>query len=469
MRPSLWQILRSLFAVALIATGGWLLWPEGSNLSQNDTREEVLLWHFWGGQDLDVVRDVVNRFNASQTQYRVREIAMPGNNLRAKLFLSSAGGEPPDLVNIDDPVIADWYDLGLLHSIEQIAGAQAAQAIAQALFPAARELSTADGRLIGICNGLDVRALYINQTFLAEQGWEFPQTLEQLDRLGERVRDAGWQQPRFAFLPPPRRILFFTYLFGGQIWDPIKREPSLDSPEVVAALEWMQGYSRRFGPDEVAAYRQSDQSLPGKSFPLLPQTDRQLSGRYLFALDGQWRTRDLRAFSQRRSEQGLPSPDFSVHPFPLPQTTETLEPQPPAGWVNGNVFVFPKRARSSAGALEFAKFWIGLQTPEQAARTCRAGGWIPVSPEVVKTPEFQSFLKTDPLFRQFVSLASSPRMLPTPTIRGASYLVRLLEATAERVSGNPNLSAAEELRAANEEFKQYQQSLRSPTSRGECP
>lgn len=46
---------------------------------------------------------------------------MPGNNLQAKIFLSVAGGDSPDLVNQDDPVIPDWAHRGVIHSLEDIA------------------------------------------------------------------------------------------------------------------------------------------------------------------------------------------------------------------------------------------------------------------------------------------------------------------------------------------------------------
>lgn len=380
---------------------------------------------------------------------------MPGNNLRAKLFLSSTGGAPPDLVNIDDPVIADWEELGLLQTVAEIAGESAAEAIAQQLFPAARELSSSGGRLVGICNGLDVRALFFNRSFLEERGWAVPRTLAELDSLGERVRALGLDQPRFAFLPPPRRILFFAYLFGAEVWDRERLRPNLDSPELIAAAEWLQSYSQRYDADQVAAYRQTDQSLPGKSFPLLPQTADQMTGRYLFSLDGQWRVRDLQAFREQRAALGLPQPEFDVLPFPPPASSAESAGSAPAGWVNGNVFVFPRGARSSAGALAFAKFWIGLDNPAAAAQTCLAGGWIPVLPNVVAEPSFAAELEREPLFRRFVELAESPGMRPTPAVRGAAYLVRVLESTAERLASDSRLSAREALREANQELEVY--------------
>lgn len=468
MTTSSWPIRTWILLGLMLAAGGWLMVPERAREPAQGNREEVMLWHFWGGADLDVVRDVVRRFNAAQAQYFVREIAMPGNNLRAKLFLSSTGGAPPDLVNIDDPVIADWEELGLLRTVAEIAGAAEAEAIAQSLFPAARELSSSAGRLVGICNGLDVRALYYNQTFLEERGWAVPRTLEELDALGEQVHALGLDQPRFAFLPPPRRILFFAYLFGAQVWDSERSRPNLDSTELIQAAEWLQAYSRRYGDDQVAAYRQTDQSLPGKSFPLLPQTAEQLTGRYLFSLDGQWRVRDVRAFRDQRAALGQRQPEFDVIPFPPPAGLARSTASAPPGWVNGNVFVFPRGARNSAGALAFAKFWIGRDDPAEAARTCLTGGWIPVLPEVVAEPQFAAELEREPLFRRFVELAESPGMRPTPAVRGAAYLLRVLESTAERLASDSRLSAGEVLREANRELEVYFSGLpRLPVRRGE--
>jgi multiple sugar transport system substrate-binding protein len=448
-------------ALSLLVAFVWLLRGEKTERAKADGRTEVVLWHFWGGADLEVIRDVVARFNAAQADYRVREIAMPGNNLRAKLFLSAAGGEPPDLINIDDPVVADWYELGLLSSVDEIAGVEEAEEISEQLFPAARQLSSYSGKLVGICNGLDVRALYFNRSFLEQQGWAVPKTLEELDQLNEQVGKLGLSQPRFAFLPAPRRALFFVNLFGGSVWDFSAGRPQLDSPAAVASLAWLQDYSRRYGVGDVAAYRQSDQSLPGKVFPLLPQADDQQVGRYLFSLDGQWRVRDLQAFRKQRSARGLSSPEFDVIPLPPPSSAQVKNAAEPGGWVNGNVFVFPRGGRNSSGAIAFAKFWIGLSNSQTAAEIAIAGGWIPVTPAVVFEAKYRAALAADPIFRQFVQLASSPQLQPTPVVRGAGYLQRLLESTAERVASDPSLSPEQELKAANQQLEDYLQSLSS--------
>ena len=115
-------------------------------------REEVVFWHFWSGADGKVVDQIVQRFNRSQDQYFVRAVSMPGNNFDMKLFLAITGGDPPDLINQDDPIVADWAHRGALYSMEEIASAEEVDRMKQWLLPVARSLGEYDGKLFAVCN-----------------------------------------------------------------------------------------------------------------------------------------------------------------------------------------------------------------------------------------------------------------------------------------------------------------------------
>jgi hypothetical protein len=82
-----------------------------------------------------------------------------------------------------------------------------------------------------------------------------------------------------------------------------------------------------------------------------------------------------------------------------------------------------------------------------------------VLPQVVAEPLFLTELEREPLFRQFVDLASSPGMRPTPAVRGAAYLTRVLESTAERIASDSRLSAAAAFQSAQQELKTYLSAL----------
>ena len=386
-------------------------------------RREVLFWHFWGGADRMTVDRVVERFNRSQQRHFVRAVAMPGNNLDLKLFLAVTGGSPPDLVNQDDPIMADWAERGALTPLDEIATSDELARLNRWLVPAARRLGTYRGRMYGLCNGLDVRALYYNKTVLDEYRMSAPQDLEDLNRIARdtTVRDEQGRYVRFGYLPDPRRLWAWGVVFGGDFYDAQHNRVTANESAVVAALDWMTEFRRVYGTVEIASFRRGDQSLPGKPFPLL-------AGRYVLLMDGQWRVRDITASQAEQVRRGLPVTQYGVCPLPSPKTGRT-----DAGWVNGNFFLVPRGAGNTDGAWEFMKFWSGFDGHEsEAALTCVQGGWIPVSRRVVDEPKFAEFLNEQPLFAEFVRLAAAEYQVPTPVIPGAPFFQRNIIESAQR-------------------------------------
>lgn len=450
------RLLIAMVAMVAVAGSLRLMQPGEPEWTEPPAgRKIVTFWHFWGGEDRDVVDSVARRFNASQDEYFVKAIAIPGNNLQAKLFLSIAGGDPPDLVNQDDPVIADWALRGLIRPIDSLLDAADRKRLTTFLFPSAQRLGEFDGNVYGICNGLDIRALYYNKTALADRGLAAPTTPLDLRRIAEAFHDpdaADTGITTFGYLPDSRRIWAWGYVFGGQFFDARGRSPdktlpgpTLTDPAIVAAARWMQGFAKAYGADLLNRFRAGDQSLPGKTFPLLPVTDEEQIGRYAVVMDGQWRTRDIRKFLQRRTKEGIAAPEFGVCPLPAPPGGKT-----DAGWVNGNFFIVPSNAKCPDGAIAFARFWIGMDDPDEAAETCVAGGWIPVSEEVVATDRFQEYLAEDPLFAEFVRLAGSPNQFPIPVVPGASALKRAVEQAGARLLSHPDETPEAILREAGE-------------------
>lgn len=405
--------LKQLAAVALLAAVAILAFRENarSRFELPAGRSEVIFWHFWGGKDRPVVEEICERFNASQSEFFVRPIAMPGNNLDLKFFLSVAGGDPPDLLNQDDPIVADWAERGALVPLDELATADEIAQLQTWLFPAAREIGSYQDRLYALCNGLDIRALYYNADVLAEHHLEPPRTIAQLDHAATTIAppQAG-PRARYGYLPDPRRLWSWGIVFGGQFYDPQSGRVTADSSPVVAALDWMASYSRRYGADQVARFRKGDQALPGAAFPLL-------EGRYAMIMDGQWRVAEIAAVQDAAKKRGERVPQYGVVPLPPPNGGVAN-----AGWVNGNFFVVPRGAKNPRGAWAFMKFWSGFGGHEaEAARTCAGGGWIPASQQVVDQPRFQEYLASYPLFRTFVELAGSPHQVPTPHVPGAQF------------------------------------------------
>ena len=423
-----------------------------------DARQEVVFWHFWGGRDRPVVEEIVARFNASQDEYVVRAVAMPGNNLDLKFFLAVAGGDPPDLLNQDDAIVADWAHRGALTPLDELAPGEEVAELEAWLFPAARRLATYDDRLYALPNGLDVRALYYNATWLDELGLAPPETIEDLDALAERIAPAGTSPlTRVGYLPDPRRLWAWGPVFGGRFFDPSAASPgsqvTADCKENLAALDWMASYRDRYGAESVANFRTGDQALTGSSFPLLN------GRRYAAIMDGQWRVRDIAEAAKAARAYGREMDDFGVAPLPYPDGG-----RPNAGWVNGNFFIVPRGAKVPDGAWQFMKFWSGFGAEAEAARACVAGGWVPVSGRVVEQPEFQDFLDKTPLFRPFVELASSENQFPRPPLPVASFYDREVTAAAQDVMYR-GAAAGERLRQAADRVRQQLQAVSDASDR----
>ena len=154
-------------------------------------------------------------------------------------------------------------------------------------------------------------------------------------------------------------------------------------------------------------------------------------------MDGQWRVRDIRAAQTRQRETNQPVTQYGVCPLPPPESG-----RPNAGWANGNLFIVPRGARQTSGAWAFMKFWSGFENHEaEAATTCVAGGWIPVSARVASQPEFDKFLQAEPLFAKFVELSASSNQIPIPVIPAAGYFDRQIKAAGEKVLLDPGVKS----------------------------
>ena len=430
---------------------------------QHELRQHVVFWHFWGGDDRDIVDDVVQKFNDSQSKYWVRAIAMPGNNLDTKLFLSIAGGDPPDLVNQDDPIVADWAYRGIITPFDEFVPAQELAATNQSLVPAARNLGRFDDKTFAVANGLDIRAFLYNKSFLDQRGLVAPETIKEFDAICQEISPPGSaRREYFAYLPDARRLWTWAYVFGGDFLE--NGQLKITFEENRNALEWMQQFSRWYGPDEIAAFRRGDQSLPGKTFPLLPVADDQMVGRYVFALAGQWNARDVQQFIENRQSKGLPCPRFAVCPLPAP-TAGRIH----SGWVNGNVFVVPRGADAKQGAWEFVQFWIGEKDVEIAATTCAKGGWIPVTRQVARSDVFVEFMNANPIFGKYVELSQSKNLLPYPMVPGAPFLVRRINTMTEIALEHPNRSVDPMMDEAEKVIRDHIRQIERNYSKGDQP
>jgi len=411
------KIRSAVLLVALIAMGGWGLMAAlrlASEQQVAEGRERVVFWHFWGGSQRAAVRDIVERFNASQADYWVEEIAVPGQNLDMKFFMALAGGDFPDVVNQDEQIIAQWAQSGVLMPIRELAAGEAEyDRLLSWLNPAARNIGTYERELFALCNAIDIRALFYRDDVLLESP---PGSSAELDQIAKRQSD---DPSRIPFLPDDRRLWAWGIVFGGDFFDESTGQVTANDPRIVEALEWMVSYTEFHGLSQIRAFRSTNREAGAGSMLI--------DGRYALMMDGQWRVAELDEYNVRAAAEGRETIGYGVVPLPAPSNGRDR-----AGWANGNFFVVPRGCRNPQGAWEFMKFWSGFGgNEEQAAITAAAGGWIPASRRVVERAAFQKYLQQHPDFRLFVELAESPHQQPTPAIPVQAYFYERVNLAAE--------------------------------------
>ncbi|MCA9117791.1 MAG: extracellular solute-binding protein [Planctomycetaceae bacterium] len=421
-RGSLRTAGRAVLVLLLVVVG---VWAGGTVLHDPQLdlpagRERVVFWHFWGGAERDVVRQVVDRFNRSQSRYHVEEVPVPGQNLDMKFYMSLAGGDAPDLLNQDDQVVAQWAARGVLTPLRELTESDAEYRELQGwLSPSAARIGEWNGELYALCNAIDIRAMLYRADVL--QGQPPPVTIEEFTQLAMVESETP---DRIRYVPDDRRLWAWGVAFGGSFYDEQTRTVTANDPRIVAALEWMTSFTKFHGVEAIRAFRSINREAGAGSMLL--------DGRYGLMMDGQWRVPELDAALKSTASAGSVAATAGIGRYavgPLPSPAGGRER---AGWVNGNFFVVPLGANCPRGAWEFMKFWSGFGGNErEAALTAASGGWIPASPAVIRQPVFQKLLGEHPQFRTFVELAASENQLPTPATPVQAYFYERVNRAAE--------------------------------------
>src|SRR6185437_16220289 len=97
------------------------------------------------------------------------------------------------------------------------------------------------------------------------------------------TRNADGRVIDLGFIPqePGWYVYELPYWFGGELYDRRTRKLTLNSPECIRAFNWIEGFSKRLGPDAITDFRDSSGTFnsPQNAF---------LTGHAAMVLQGPW-------------------------------------------------------------------------------------------------------------------------------------------------------------------------------------
>ncbi|MCR2821474.1 ABC transporter substrate-binding protein [Lederbergia panacisoli] len=392
----------------------------GSSSKNNSSKDgdgvvEVTYWHMWTGDWKKLIDDLVNEFNESHPNIRVKALSIAGD-ADSKFLTAQAGGNPPDVMTQWNQVIPSWAEKGAILSLEEYISGSAPE-LKDWMYPVVAEIGSYKGEMYAVPFSMDAFAMFYNKDVFKEVGLDPenpPKTIEELDAMQDQLwkMDSRGLIDRVGFMPGG--ITLWGPAFGSQ-WADADGNITATHENNLQALQWFESYTKKYDPMKVASFNKSmgDNTI-NSTWPFLGE-------KTVFDVDGMWRLLDL--------EKYAPDLDYGVIPLPYPEDNG----KPNSSWVGGNYNIIPKGAKHPEEAWEFILWLTGYKNEDWAGEMLPKGGWIPASPKITETAGYQDFMNEIPARKVFVDLFNSDNVQITPVIPVQQYYWDRLESAEESV------------------------------------
>lgn len=396
-----------------------------------DGKTEITFWHGSTGIGLEAMNALVESFEESHPDIKVKMVYTEANEgADQKLLTSVTGGNPPDVATFDRFKVGSWAAQGALTDLTDMAEADG---ITQdRYYQYAWDESSYEDKLFAIPYSTDSRLLYYNKDHFAEVGLDPenpPKTIEELEDAAQKLTiKEGNRFKRIGFIPWYSQGWLYSWgwAFGGSFYDQSTGEVTANDPKVVEALQWMVDFGNKYNVEDISGFESSAGSDALDPF---------ISGQLSMKVDGNWTVTAINKFK--------PDLNFGVTPIPTPTGTDFTT------WSGGHSFIIPKGAKNVEAAWEFLKYFGG---PEGAkAYYSKLDGDFSVQPAVNE----ELGRSDNPILKEFVDILSNSNHRPVIS-EGQLLWNELASATENSTRGNgtpqENLDKATE--AVNKALKE---------------
>jgi multiple sugar transport system substrate-binding protein len=242
---------RSLLVLLMLAVMLTLL---GAAVHAQD-KTVVTFWKHSHPPADEFAQVVIDEFEAANPDIDIQMEVIPSGDYIPRVLAAAAGGQLPDLYDINDANHALFVDRGLLAPVDAAAFGFADQAaLEEAYVPGSLDpFKGADGAIYGMPFEYNSWVMVINDSMFREAGLDpdtdYPKTWEEVGEIGAKlaqVQDGVFQRQGFAWnlLTPGWTMLQFSplvYQLGGSILsdDDKGGECALNSEAGVKALQTM--------------------------------------------------------------------------------------------------------------------------------------------------------------------------------------------------------------------------------------
>ena len=202
----------------------------------------------WVSDNNPMRQQQIETFNRMHPQYDLR--LDPSNFDMAKIILQCLGGVGPDMFECSKSMLAAFVRAEMVWDITDELKARGID-LEQEVWPCVLDDVRLDGRIYGFPRNVAVDALWFNKDIFEQAGLDYPSpsmTWEEFIPLAQHltVRDVKGRIVRFGFVFEWWQWVHFLKQWGGSIYTSDGTGCALDSPQAVAAIQFMQDLIYRY-------------------------------------------------------------------------------------------------------------------------------------------------------------------------------------------------------------------------------
>ena len=313
-------------------------------------RQQIIVW---GVNTLAIGsgnEEMIDAWNSTHPDIEIITRSVPGapgheTQDLTQLVAAIAAGDAPDVAVLNAPFIMEVAARGALESLNDVisrTGFDLSQFYEYTIVN-----MTFEDRIWGLPSGVDTRMLYFNKRLFEEAGLDPnspPRTWEQLLDYSERLTivEPNGELSQIGFIPNFGNSWLYLFMLqnGGQMVSDDGRTVTLNTPQVVEALEFMvRGYDLLGGAELVNAYVTAFAAQGGANHPLL-------TGEVAMIIDGNWAIGTYARFGADMID------DIGFTYAPTPTGTDFLT------WSGGWAFGVPQGVRDMDAAFEVMSWLV---------------------------------------------------------------------------------------------------------------
>jgi len=286
----------ALAVLVLLSVVAWMIQPTVGEAGKTPL--------IWVSDDNPARREQIELFNRLHPDYHLR--LDPSNTGMQKVIVQCIAGVGPDIFDCYNAFqLSAYVRSGIAWDVtDQLA--EAGIDVRKDCWEAGGPIMVFEGRVYGFLNNASVNAIWINKELFerrgiplpkvdTERGWTWEEFLPLAKRL--TVRDAKGRIEHFGFMMDWWSWYHFVAQWGGRVYSADGTRCVLDSPETIAAIQFMQDliYKHRVAPDPVEEAAMRSQGGWGSGTITFFG-----SGRAAMALGGRWWLCTLRNYEGLR-------------------------------------------------------------------------------------------------------------------------------------------------------------------------